>query len=237
MSAQDTTTELWGGETRKAVDRLEAIIKDDPDIARWSTYIGQGAIRFYLPLDQQLENPYYAQLVIVSKGLEERGALIARLQKRLREDFVGVGSFVQPLEMGPPVGRPIQYRVSGKDIDQVRKHAIELATMLDKNTHMGEIIYDWNEPGKVLRVDIAQDKARQLGLSSSDVAGILNGIVGGTSITQVRDSIYLVDVVGYNEVRGLPLKAAVLADVIGGLVAEAEGIEVDLTPASQEDSA
>ena len=60
-------------ETRKAVDRLEAIIKDDPDITRWSTYIGQGAIRFYLPLDQQLENPYYAQLVIVSKGLEERG--------------------------------------------------------------------------------------------------------------------------------------------------------------------
>ncbi|WP_256351703.1 hypothetical protein, partial [Pseudomonas gingeri] len=65
--------------------RFEAIIKDDPDIARWSTYIGQGAIRFYLPLDQQLENPYYAQLVIVSKGLKERGALIARLQKRLRE--------------------------------------------------------------------------------------------------------------------------------------------------------
>jgi len=92
-------------ETRKAVDRLEAIIKDDPDIERWSTYIGQGAIRFYLPLDQQLENPYYAQLVIVSKGLKARGELIARLQKRLREDFVGVGSFVQPLEMGPPVGR------------------------------------------------------------------------------------------------------------------------------------
>ena len=193
-------------ETCKAVDRLEAIIKDDPDIARWSTYIGQGAIRFYLPLDQQLENPYYAQLVIVSKDLDVRGELIARLQKRLRDDFVGVGSFVQPLEMGPPVGRPIQYRVSGKDTDQVRKHAIELATLLDKNSHVGEIIYDWNEPGKVLRIDIAQDKARQLGLSSEDVAQLMNSVVSGASVTQVHDDIYLINVVGRAEdaERGTP---------------------------------
>ncbi len=183
-------------ETRKAVDKLEATLKDDPDIVRWSTYIGQGAIRFYLPLDQQLENPYYAQLVIVSKGLESREALTARLKERLREDFVGIGSYVQSLEMGPPVGRPIQYRVSGKDIDQVRKHAIELAALLDGNSHVGEIIYDWNEPGKVLRIDIAQDKARQLGLSSEDVANLMNGIVSGSPVTQVNDDIYLIDVIG-----------------------------------------
>ncbi|AZC34676.1 efflux RND transporter permease subunit [Pseudomonas chlororaphis] len=183
-------------ETRMAVDRLEATLKDDPDILRWSTYIGEGAIRFYLPLDQQLQNPYYAQLVIVSKGLESRTALTERLKKRLRDDFVGIGSYVQALEMGPPVGRPIQYRVSGKDIDQVRKHAIELATELDKNSHIGEIIYDWNEPGKVLRIDIAQDKARQLGLSSEDVAQLMNSIVSGSTVTQVHDDIYLINVVG-----------------------------------------
>jgi len=193
-------------ETRKAVDRLEAIIKDDPDIVRWSTYIGQGAVRFYLPLDQQLENPYYAQLVIVSKGLEERGALMERLKKRLREDFVGIGTYVQPLEMGPPVGRPIQYRVSGDNIDQVRQHAIDLATLLDKNQHIGEMIYDWNEPGKVLRIDINQDKARQLGLSSEDVAQLMNTIVVGANVTQVRDDIYLINVVGraVDSERGSP---------------------------------
>ncbi|MEB0092469.1 efflux RND transporter permease subunit [Pseudomonas sp. CCI1.2] len=192
--------------TRKAVDRLEATLKDDPDIARWSTYIGQGAVRFYLPLDQQLENPYYAQLVIVSKGLEQRGALTQRLKNRLRDDFVGIGSYVQPLEMGPPVGRPIQYRVSGKDIDKVRQHAIELATLLGQNSHIGEIIYDWNEPGKVLRIDIAQDKARQLGLSSQDVAQLMNSIVTGSPVTQVRDDIYLINVVGRAEdaERGTP---------------------------------
>ncbi|MGE7992450.1 efflux RND transporter permease subunit [Pseudomonas sp. NPDC089554] len=193
-------------ETRKVVDRLEAKIKDDPDLVHWSTYIGQGAIRFYLPLDQQLQNPYYAQLVIVSKGLEERAGMIERLQKLLRDDFVGIGSNVQSLEMGPPVGRPIQYRVSGKDIDQVRKHAIELATLLDTNPHIGEMIYDWNEPGKVLRVEIAQDKARQLGLSSEDVANVMNSIVTGVPVTQVNDDIYLVDVIARAEdsERGSP---------------------------------
>ena len=193
-------------ETRKAVDKLEATFKDDPDIARWSTYIGQGAVRFYLPLDQQLQNPYYAQLVIVSKDLESRGVLMDRLKKRLREDFVGIGTYVQPLEMGPPVGRPIQYRVSGQNIDQVRKHAIDLATLLDQNPHIGEMIFDWNEPGKVLRIDIAQDKARQLGLSSEDVAKLMNSIVSGTAVTQVNDDIYLINVVGRAEdaERGTP---------------------------------
>ncbi|WP_347910033.1 efflux RND transporter permease subunit [Pseudomonas grandcourensis] len=192
-------------ETRRAVDRLEATLKDDPDIVRWSTYVGQGAIRFYLPLDQQLQNPFYAQLVIVSKG-HTREAMMQKLRDRLRNDFVGIGGYVQALEMGPPVGRPIQYRVSGKDIDQVRRHAIDLATELDKNPHIGEIIYDWNEPGKVLRIDIAQDKARQLGLSSEDVANLMNGIVSGQTVTQVDDDIYLINVVGraVDSERGTP---------------------------------
>ncbi|WP_085727629.1 efflux RND transporter permease subunit [Pseudomonas sp. R37(2017)] len=192
-------------ETRRAVDRLEATLKDDPDIVRWSTYIGQGAIRFYLPLDQQLQNPFYAQLVIVSKG-HSRDAMMQKLSERLRNDFVGIGGYVHALEMGPPVGRPIQYRVSGKDIDQVRRHAIDLATELDKNPHIGEIIYDWNEPGKVLRIDIAQDKARQLGLSSEDVANLMNSIVSGQTVTQVDDDIYLINVVGraVDSERGTP---------------------------------
>ena len=193
-------------ETLKVTQRFEATLKDDPDIVRWSTYVGEGVIRFYLPLDQQLQNPFYSQLVIVSTGLEARGPLMERLEKRLREDFVGVGGFVHTLELGPPVGRPLQYRVSGKNIDEVRKHALNLATVLDANPNVGETIFNWNEPGKVLRIDIAQDKARQFGLSSEDVAQVMNSIVSGAAISQVKDDIYLINIVGraIGSERGTP---------------------------------
>ena len=183
-------------ETLKVTQRFEETLKGDPDIVRWSSYIGEGAIRFYLPLDQQLQNPFYAQLVIVSTGLESRDVLMERLNKRLREDFVGVGSFVHTLELGPPVGQPLQYRVSGSNVDLVRKYSLELASVLDANPNVGETIFNWNEPGKVLRVDIAQDKARQFGLSSEDVAHVMNSIVSGAAVSQVKDDIYLINIVG-----------------------------------------
>lgn len=186
-------------ETRRVMDKVETQLKDDEDVSRWSSYIGQGAIRFYLPLDQQLQNPFYGQLVIVAKDLEARERLAARLRENLRRDFVGISSYVQPLEMGPPVGRPIQYRISGPDVDRIRDYAMQLAGLLDGNSHIGEIIYDWNEPGKVLRIEIAQDKLRQLGLGSEDVAQMLNSVVTGTTVTQVRDNIFLINVVGRSE--------------------------------------
>ncbi|GFM70862.1 ACR family transporter [Pseudomonas cichorii] len=185
--------------TRQTMDRFEATLKDDPDILRWSSYVGKGAVRFYLPLDQQLNNPFYGQLVIVSRGGEARDRLIERLRQRFRDDFVGVGGYVQLLNMGPPVGWPVQYRVSGPDIEQVRSNAMALAAILDANPNIGQVIYDWNEPGKVLKIHIAQDKVRQFGLSSEDVAQILNSLVTGTSITQVRDDTYLIDLIGRAE--------------------------------------
>lgn len=186
-------------ETEKVVSRFETYLKDDEDIEHWSTYIGQGTVRFYLPLDQQLQNPFYGQLVIVSKDNEAKQRLIERLNKVLRDDFVGISGYIQALEMGPPVGRPIQYRVSGPDIDQVREQAMALAAVLGRHNNVGETIYDWNEPGKTLKVDIAQDKARQLGLSSEDVSRIMNSVVSGMAVTQVRDGIYLINLVARSE--------------------------------------
>ena len=183
-------------ETRAQMDRFEANLKDDPDIERWSSYVGQGAVRFYLPLDQQLANAFFGQVVIVTKSLEVRDAVIKRLQRIGRRDFVGTDVLVQPLNLGPPVGRPIQYRLSGPDVQEVRRLALTLADVVATDKRLAVPTFDWNEPGKVLRVEILQDKARQLGVTSQDIAGILNGIVGGQAITQVRDSIYLVNVVG-----------------------------------------
>jgi multidrug efflux pump len=184
-------------ETLKVTQRFEESLKGDPDIVRWSSTSAKGAIRFYLPLDQQLQNPFYAQLVIVSKGPgEPRCVDRARLEQTPARRFCGRRQLCPHPGTGASVGQPLQYRVSGPNIDQVRKHAIDLATLLDANTNVGEIIFNWNEPGKVLRIDIAQDKARQYGLSSEDVARVMNSIVSGAAVSQVKDDIYLINIVG-----------------------------------------
>ena len=182
-------------ETRAQMDRFESRFQGDPDIVRWSSYVGQGAVRFYLPLDQQLQNAFYGQMVVVTRSLEARNRIIPKLQAFGREKFVGTDVFVHELDLGPPVGRPIQYRLSGPDIQAVREKALDLTRVVATDPHVFPPTLDWNEPGQVLRVEILQDKARQLGISSQDIANILNGVLGGQAITQVRDSIYLVGVV------------------------------------------
>ncbi|MGV0974386.1 MAG: efflux RND transporter permease subunit [Azonexus sp.] len=175
--------------------RLEAFLKDDPDIDHYSTYVGRGAIRFILTLDVQLPNPFFAQFVIVTKDLEARERVQAKLEKVLAEQFPEVVARVSPLELGPPVGWPLQYRVTGPDKDEVRRIALELAQVMGSDTRTRYINYDWMEPARQLRVRVNQDQARQLGISSAALAAVLNAKVTGSTVTQVRDDIYLVNVV------------------------------------------
>ena len=186
-------------QTRAEMDRFERHLAGDADVTGWSSYVGEGAIRFYLPLDQQLPNPFFGQVVVRTASLDARERVKRKLETLARTEFVGIDTFVHYLDLGPPVGRPVQYRVSGPDVQALRTQALKMAKLLADNPHLKPPSLDWNEPGKVMRVDINQDKLRQLGINSSDVAGILNGIVGGSSITEVRDSIYLVDIVGRAE--------------------------------------
>lgn len=183
-------------ETRDQMERFEEIaLAGNADIERWSTYIGQGAVRFVLAYDVQPANPYFGQNVIVPKSIEARDRLKPALEKILREQFVGTDAFVKLLELGPPVGRPIQYRVSGPDIQAVRTLSQELAGIVGKNPNVGVPTFDWNEPSRVLRVDVLQDKAAQLGVTSQDIATSLNTVVGGITVTQVRDSTYLINII------------------------------------------
>ena len=182
-------------ETEKQMNRLEKVLVGDKDIVRWSSYVGRGAVRFYLPLDEQLANPFFGQVVIVTTDVDARQRVAARLSKLLRDDFVGIDGFVHPLDLGPPVGRPIQYRIGGPDIQTVRRLTQEFASVVASNPNVGSIVYDWNEPGKVLKINVDQDRARQLGVSSQDIATMLNNVVGGSTITQMYDSIYLINVV------------------------------------------
>ncbi len=90
--------------TREASARLDKLLQGDPDIDRWSSYVGQGAVRFYLPLNVQLPNDFFTQAVVVTKGLKERERMKAKLERVLASDFPNAVGRVTPLELGPPVG-------------------------------------------------------------------------------------------------------------------------------------
>ena len=177
------------------VERFDAALKDDDDVARWSTYVGRGAIRFYLPLDVQLPNDFFAQAVIVAKDVAARERLRSKLEKILANDFPSVVGRIYPLELGPPVGWPIQYRVSGPDIGQIREIAFKLAQVVAANSLTEKVNFDWIEPVREIRISINQDEARRLGLSSGALAAVLNTVISGNTLTQVRDDIYLINVV------------------------------------------
>ncbi|RDY67396.1 efflux RND transporter permease subunit [Lysobacter soli] len=181
--------------TETQAKRLEALLNGNPDVDHYSTYVGRGAIRFILTLNVQLANPFFAQFVIVAKDLEARERLHQMLEKELAEQFPDVIARVSPLELGPPVGWPLQYRVSGPDVDQLRQISLELAGVVGSDPRVRHVNYDWMEPARQVRIHVDQDEARQLGVSSSALAGVLNAAITGTPITQVRDDIYLVSVV------------------------------------------
>ncbi len=108
-------------DTRAQMEKFEAtMLRDNPDVDHWSTYIGQGAIRFILSFDVQPANPYFGQMVVVAKDIEARDRLRDKFNEVLRKDYVGTDVYVKYLELGPPVGRPVQYRISGPDIQKLR---------------------------------------------------------------------------------------------------------------------
>ena len=175
-------------------ERLDGLLEGDPDVDHWSTYVGRGAIRFYLPLDVQLPNDFFTQAVVVAKDVAARERLHKRLEAALAENFPSAVSSVSPLGLGPPVGWPVQYRVSGPDVSEVRDIGLRLAQIVATDPGSRHVNFDWMEPARMVRVRIDQDQARLLGLSSQAIASAMNSVVTGKPVTQVRDGIYLVDV-------------------------------------------
>ena len=184
-------------ETDRQIAQFEKeMLADNPGIDHWTSYVGQGAPRFILSFDVQTPDVTFAQVVVVTKGLEVRDQLRTELQGYLTRTFPGTDAYVKLLDIGPPVGKPVQYRISGPDTQKVRTLAGQYASIVGSHPLLSNMIFDWNEPSRVIKVDVLQDKARQLGVSSEDIATVLNSIVEGSSATQVRDDIYLIDVIG-----------------------------------------
>ncbi|MFN4164032.1 MAG: efflux RND transporter permease subunit [Ferrovibrio sp.] len=179
--------------------KLEAMLRDDPDVVNYATYVGSGSPRFYLPLDIQLPNDNFAQVVVLTGGDPERERVRDRLIKAFQEDFVLLRGRVNRLENGPPVGFPVQFRVSGPDPLQVRRIAFQVADVMRENSNTRDVNLDWDELSKVVKMDVDQAKARLLGISSQDLAFTLNSIVSGITVTQYREGRELIDVVARAE--------------------------------------
>ncbi|MFD1883712.1 efflux RND transporter permease subunit [Paracoccus pacificus] len=181
--------------TTEVMDRLEAQLKDDEDVAFWTSYVGRGAPRFVLSLDVPTPGPQMGQIIIQTGGLAQRDRVKAKLNAFAATELTGVNVFVKNLEIGPPVGKPVQYRVSGPDTETVRDAARGLATVLATEPRLRDIELNWNEPARVLRLEIDQDKVRRIGISSQSIATAVSAMFSGKVVTQLRDDIFLIDVV------------------------------------------
>jgi multidrug efflux pump len=181
--------------TEAQAKRFEKVLDGEAGIVNYVSYVGSGSPRFYLPLDQQLPNANFAQFVILTQGIEERERLRARLIKLFDEDFQGLRANITRLENGPPVGFPVQFRVSGEDIRTVRRHAERVAEVMRENPHVSNVQFDWDEKSKTIRVEIDQDKVRLLGLSSQELSTFLNTSLNGLTVTYYRERDKLIDVV------------------------------------------
>src|SRR5262249_10283238 len=137
---------------------LDAAFAGDKDIDHWSTYVGRGAIRFYLPLNAQLANPFFAQVVLVAKDLEARNRVQGKLETLLAERFPDLVARVSPLELGPPVGWPLQWRVIGSDKEEVAQIARKLAQVVGGDSDVLRVNFDWMEPARQLRIRVDQDQ-------------------------------------------------------------------------------
>lgn len=185
--------------TRADMDRLEATLADDPDVLFWSSYVGRGAPRFVLSMDVPTPGPQMGQIVIQTPDLAARDRLKARLNALAAREFAGVDIYVKNLEIGPPVGKPVQYRVTAPDADAARDAARGLATVLAGEPRLRDIALDWNEPARVMRLEVDQDQMRQLGVTSQGIAESLSALFTGRVVTQLRDDIYLIDVLARGE--------------------------------------
>ncbi|WP_277976087.1 efflux RND transporter permease subunit [Pantoea endophytica] len=181
--------------TLSVVEQLEAKLSGNTNIDHFSSYSGSGAVRFYLPMDVLNDDENIAQLVVVAKNLAARDRLKAELDRLLAGEFSDVVTRVSPLELGPPVGWPIRYRISGPHYERVKQYAEKLASILGQSRATRSVNLTAGEPERVITFVVNQTAARAAGVSSQDIAQLLNREWSGQSVTTVRDHNRLVDVV------------------------------------------
>ncbi len=207
--------ELWLPEgasmsaTEAQAKRLEGYLEKDPDILSTVGYVGNGSPRYYLTLDQQLFRPNFAQFVLLTNGVDGRDRAIVRIRKLLDEQFVGIRArAIRPL-LGPPISYPIQFRVSGPDPIILKRVGDEVAKQIRANRYTIDTHADWGEQAPAVKIEIDQDKARAIGLSTAQVARNLGATISGAVVGQFREKDMLIEVI----MRGPPNERAALGNL------------------------
>lgn len=192
------------GNTTERVKQLEALLKQQDGIDNYVAYVGTGSPRFYLPLDQQLPAASFAQFVVLATSMEERERLRSWLINTVDQQFPDLRARVTRLENGPPVGYPVQFRVTGEHIEKVRALAREVADKVRENPHVVNVHLDWEEPSKAVFLAIDQDRARALGVSTAHLSSFLRSSLTGTTVSQYREDNELIEILlrGTQKERG-----------------------------------
>jgi multidrug efflux pump subunit AcrB len=181
--------------TLALVKRMEALLGQRGEIENFASFVGSGAPRFYLPLDQQLPQPNFAQFLVTTHDVAAREALAAILDKALVSDFSAAHGRITRLESGPPVGFPVRFRVQGSDIATVRGIAEKVLALMRAEPRLSNVQLDWDEPAeRSVRLQIDQDAARRLNVSTQDLANFLNMTLSGLTVTQYRERDKLIAV-------------------------------------------
>jgi len=173
--------------TQAQAEKLEKLLSSREGIANYVSYVGTGSPRFYLPLDQQLPATNFAQFVVLAKDIKSRESTRDWLLHEVIPKFPDVQMRVTRLENGPPVGYPVQMRISGEHIEKVQAIARQVEAKVRENPHVMNVNLDWSEPSKVVRLVIDQERARALGVSSAQVSQFLSSSLAGQSVSVYRE--------------------------------------------------
>lgn len=199
-SRPELMVEMWmpEGTTFKANEaqakKFEALVRKFDGVQSVTAYVGTGSPRFYLPLDQIFPQTNVTQFVVLPKTLEQRALLRDKIVEVFKNDFPEVRGRVKFLPNGPPVPYPVQFRVTGTEVAQVRAIADQVKDVMRANPNTVGVNDNWNESIKVLRLDLDQDKLRALGVTSQTVMRAANTILSGTTVGQFREDNKLIDI-------------------------------------------
>ncbi|MEL4340487.1 efflux RND transporter permease subunit [Shewanella xiamenensis] len=198
-------------QTSAATAKVEAWLAQQQEARVVTSYIGQGAPRFFLAMSPELPDPSFAKIVVLAGNDKEREALKFRLREVIAGGLAPEAQVrVTQIVFGPPSPFPVAFRVMGPDPDKLRTIADEIKTVMRASPMMHTVNTDWGPRVPTLHFTLNQDRLQAVGLTTNSVSLQLQFLLSGVPITAVREDIRSVQVVGRaaGDIRLDPAKIA-----------------------------